>query len=92
MVTKASSPLLTISAEQGEIYYIQYNCGYSTDIANNTDGNIMVSCKNDFSGETYLTLCPGERFNGLMFNGDIGKELYIKANGSGTVVLFRNGC
>lgn len=83
--------LMTLTANAGETYCVQYNSNYIVDILNETDGEIYISSDGDFNetGDTanYLTIPAGNGYNNYNHIYAFENKLYIKADTSGKICI-----
>ncbi len=91
MHTITGSNLITINAEAGESYRIEYESGYRVNILNQTDGVIAVSPKANFAEDSIfsdrLMLTDDAFYYG--FDSKLSNSLYITSTGNGLVSVIR---
>lgn len=87
MVNKTEAPYLTITVTANEVYHIKYSRGTSTDIYNDTDDNILISHKNEFTGDEHLTISSGSGYNGFGVKNTY--DVYVKSKSGGEISLVR---
>ena len=91
MHTITGSNLITINAEAGESYCIEYESGYGVNILNQTDNVISVSPKADFAEDSISSECLKLTEDAFYygFHSKLSKSLYIIPAGGGLISVVR---
>ena len=91
MNTITGTNLLTISAEAGETYCIDYKSDYSVNILNQTDGIISVSTNADYAADETSSECMKLTEDAFYYNfrSRLSDHLYITSEGEGYIALVR---
>ena len=91
MNTITGTNLLTISAEAGETYCIDYKSDYSVNILNQTDGIISVSTQADYAEDTVSSECMKLTEDAFYYNfrSRLSDTLYITSEGDGLISVIR---
>ena len=91
MNTITGTNLLTINAEAGVTYCIDYKSDYSVNILNQTDGIISVSTKADYASDETSSECMKLTEDAFYYNfrSRLSDLLYITSEGGGYIALVR---
>ena len=90
MTTIHGESLLTISAEAGETYEIDYKADHTVCILNHTDDVLGVSDKPSYADDGTSANCVKIAANAFFNNLTIhGRYLYITPNAEGSITLVR---
>lgn len=93
MTTIKGQSFLTITASAGETYMIDYTVPPKLSIANNTESTILIRVDSEFTdraGEVRecIEVPSGAGVNNIRMQFN---KVYIKAEGSGSIVIVRCG-
>ena len=91
MHTIKGSTTITINAEAGKTYCINYKSDYSVNILNQTDGIISVSAKADYAADETSSECMKLTENAFYYNfcSRLSDTLYITSEGDGLISVIR---
>ena len=83
--------LITINAESGEEYLIEYESGYNVNILNQTDGVITISPSADYAGDENSSECLKLTEDAFYYDlcSRLSKALYIASAGDGLISVVR---
>lgn len=88
MTKVRATKLITIVADAGEIYEIDFGTAFAADIMNYTDSNICISFNNTFEAngcaKNYLEIGRGCAYNSLKSGNT---RIYVKAEESGNIAI-----
>lgn len=91
MNTITGSSLLTINAEAGETYCIEYETGYNVNILNQSSDIISVSTQPSYAEDETSSECLVLTEDAFYYDlcSRLSKRLYITASGNGYVSVVR---
>ena len=91
MNTIKGTNLVTINAEVGETYCIEYESSFSVNILNQTDSIISVSTQTDYAEDGVSSECLKLVEDAFYYNfrSRLSDHLYITSEGDGYIALVR---
>ena len=91
MINIKGTNLITINAESGEDYCIEYESGYNVNILNQTDNIITVSPCSDYNEDEYSSECLKLTEDAFYYDlcSRLESSLYITSAGDGLISVVR---
>ena len=78
---------MTFTVSANDVVPVEFDYMCRVNIFNDTNGDIYISDKNDFTGTHYIKLPEGAAYNGYKCGETNKNKFYIKAIGAGDISL-----